>query len=51
MLAILKWIFIGHVHKWSIHNERMLTDDTGARGTRYILKCDHCGRMKKFDAI
>lgn len=54
MLRLLQLLLIGHVHKWKIIGDVPYErhDDTGfveARGRRYILQCEHCGKIHRSD--
>lgn len=56
MLMFLKALFIGTPscqHKWSVMNQwsvskrRYSFDDWTQVGTRYAMRCDHCGDLKE----
>lgn len=47
----IKWWCLFGVHEYDIIKNVTLTDYSGARGSRWILKCKCCGRMKKKDLI
>lgn len=56
MLRILQLIFLGHYHVWETIGEnkyelRKLDGSAYSTGTRFILKCKHCGKVKKVDLI
>lgn len=52
MWSLIKRIFIGHVHKWAIIKERpIVLIKTGTEiGTLYVCKCEHCGKIKTYEA-
>lgn len=53
MLGLLRRILIGKFskcqHQWVINDVRTVSNDTGARYSRYILQCKHCGDVCKKD--
>ncbi len=52
MIRLIQWLIWGHIHKWNtIFNTRLTLVDSKMVGTRYILRCDHCGNIKKVDLI
>jgi hypothetical protein len=55
MLRLLQWLFLGHVHKWTIVKEgsaawESTINEEKATWTRYVMQCEICGEMKIFDA-
>lgn len=51
MIRLLKFLITGdwHMHHWEIHEQRDAVDHNGSLiGANYILRCKHCGDMKKF---
>jgi len=57
MIALIKFLLLGHSHAWETIAERELVvndSDDGhqcAKGTRYVLRCKSCGWIKKRDMI
>lgn len=51
MLRLIQWLIFGHIHKWNTEKNVPLERDDGAVGTRYLLRCTHCGNVKKKDLI
>jgi len=56
MIRLLTWLFMGHCHKWEevAVNRLVLTGRGGeavANGEEYILRCKHCGNMKKYETV
>lgn len=51
MLRLLQWLFVGHVHRWKILENRSLANGSGSTGSRYILQCEACGDVCKRDLI
>lgn len=51
MLRLLQFLLFGHVHKWEELGRSKLTNDFGGVGTRFICRCEKCGKPRKFDLI
>lgn len=55
MIALIKWLIFGHVHKWeteSTHSlERKHIGYGSEKGLTYILRCKKCGKVKRVDLI
>lgn len=55
MLGWLYRMIIGRFsrceHKWETADTATLSGGHGARGVRYILRCERCGDIKKRDII
>lgn len=55
MIKLLQILFFGHSHKWEIEDVRRLekNHDFGLKstGSRYVLRCDVCGTIKKKDIV
>lgn len=63
MISLIKFLILGHVHKWKIINtlkyEETFGPDYGhelnglvkSTGTRYHLQCEKCGIVMKKDLI
>ena len=52
MIKLLQYMISGCWHKWETINKVDLTWKTNCsegKGTRYILRCNHCGTIKKRD--
>jgi hypothetical protein len=49
MIDFLYRMFIGHNHKWSVH-ERLAVMDDGPipNSIIFVMKCEHCGELKRF---
>jgi hypothetical protein len=65
MKKLLEFLLTGCWHHWEVHNEKKIFD-TGTKikygveegdevplpcGSKYILRCKHCGEMKVFDTM
>ncbi len=57
MWRLLQYIFIGHVHKWTIIQKNKLYRDIDTHqetlqklptGDQYIIRCETCGKMKAY---
>lgn len=46
MWKLLSFLFIGHQHKWKIHEETEWSNFQGECGRAFWLQCEHCGKMK-----
>jgi phage terminase large subunit GpA-like protein len=55
MIWLLRVLFFGHCHKWKTIQKNNLVNTLGGkpveRGERYILQCEHCGKIIKRDMI
>ena len=52
MIKLLKFIWFGCSGcRWETIKESRLTNEFDAIGTRYVLKCEKCGNVKKKDLI
>ena len=54
MIKLLSFLWLGHSHKWVVINEENIdykSEFTAARGIRYTLQCEHCGKIKTKLAI
>jgi len=52
MIWLVQWLWRGHAHKWkilSVHELSMI--DSGRMGRRFVLQCEKCGNLKKFDTL
>jgi hypothetical protein len=50
MLALLKLIIFGHLHKWiDVGHGRWSRPEDSSEGPRYVCKCERCGAYKAFD--
>lgn len=57
MIRLLRWLFTGdgHAHKWeeyeryNVYNCDLNGKTDGTYFTRWILRCEHCGKLKKFN--
>jgi hypothetical protein len=50
MINLLRYIFLGHVHKFKIIKEiEVYREDDKSKWTRYYLQCEKCGMMKIFE--
>jgi len=54
MIGLLYRLIIGRFsscqHKWEIHDTtRIVIENNVAVGTKYHLRCEHCGDMKKVE--
>jgi hypothetical protein len=59
MIALIKFLFFGHIHKWkTIHSERLSATTRWAAEdakpyrifTRYTQQCEECGKLQHYDA-
>jgi hypothetical protein len=53
MIRLLQYIFSGCWHKWETIDKASLSwkSDFGeGQGTRYTLRCEHCGKVTKKDS-
>lgn len=48
MIAVLKFLIFGHLHKWTTLREDKATWDNGATGRMYTCQCTTCGTIKAF---
>lgn len=50
MLRLLAWLLFGHIHKWNLHKECVVSEMYEGRVARkydrYIMQCEHCGNVK-----
>ncbi len=51
MLKLLRLLFLGHEHKYEIIDKIYITQNNKRIGTKWILKCAHCGKMTKFQSV
>lgn len=55
MLWLLKWLIIGHIHRWKTIEKCELRNTIKGviveRGERYIQQCEKCGIVIKRDLI
>ena len=54
MIKLLSLLWNGHSHKWVVINKEDIdykSEFTAARGIRYTLQCEHCGKIKTKLAI
>ena len=52
MFRLFQFLIFGHIHKWETEKIQSLTVECSeAKGTRYILRCANCGKVKKVDLI
>lgn len=52
MIRLIWFIIFGHTHKWETIDTTVLTKEySAARGMRYVLRCNTCGKVKKVDLI
>lgn len=49
MIALIKFLIFGHLHKWEIIQTRRCDDDSGGAWTRHYCQCKECGKIKVFD--
>lgn len=54
MWRLLQLLFLGHIHKWIIiqHDDPLtIKYESGftGYGSRYVLQCEHCGKLKQKD--
>lgn len=52
MIGLLKFLWSGCWHHWSVYRENKIHGSTGDGdygwiATEFILRCDRCGNMKK----
>jgi len=49
MIRLLQWLFLGHIHKWSIKEEIEIwaPGKEIPSGKLYAQVCDKCGKLKK----
>ena len=54
MIRLFRWLFFGdaHMHKWKTIDERRMVESIGALpiGTKYVCRCEVCGKITKFKA-
>jgi len=48
MIELLQRLFLGHSHKWTIHETMMVRNDGGDsyEGKIVVLQCEVCGKLK-----
>ena len=55
MITLIKWMFLGHLHKWKTIRETELDVKQGtevvAIGMRYVQQCEKCGIVEKRDLV
>lgn len=52
MIRLLQYIISGCFHKWETIDKAPFSwnsDISSGRGTRYTLRCEHCGKIAKKD--
>lgn len=48
MWRLFQILFIGHYHEWETVDKGTIIDDNNFKcGHWYILRCKHCGTIKK----
>ena len=48
VIAVLKFLVFGHLHKWTTIREDKATWDNGSTGRMYTCQCTTCGKIKAF---
>jgi len=56
MYKLWQLLTVGHVHKWVEVDKRKMKRLNPLRGrhtdfVRHTLRCEHCGKMKKWETI
>ena len=50
MIALIKFLIYGHLHKWEILEKAHVENISAGRSwTRHYCRCTKCGSIKKFD--
>jgi hypothetical protein len=50
MIRLMQFLIHGCFHKYSVLREIECTNEYGGRWIKYILRCEKCGKMSKFES-